>query len=280
MNRVSAIMPGVTDGEAGIVNLELYQEILDVAERISELVSQDTAHDPVVPSTTWTVTETAAHLAAANAHFAEIAAGARPDRHGDGSAAGLATANAQLLDRFTLRDAGILAVEIRKNAAAFVDHVRRRPASDVVDTPLREMTVGVFCGYLLTHMLGHGEGIAMARRQPSILTAHHVALTVPFLVAVMPRLVDPTVARQLDATFDVRLRDTARLAVRFDQGVATVTEQARPDADCVVSAEPCSFFLMSAGLRPLWPLMLSGKLRAWGRKPWLAFRLARAVRFP
>lgn len=280
MSRLSAIMPSVTDGEAGVVNPELYQEILGVAERISELVSQHAAHDPIVPSTTWTVTETAAHLATANAHFAEIASGALPDRHGDGSAAGLATANAQLLDRFTLRDAGILAALIKKNAAAFVDHARRRPVSDVVDTPLGEMTVGVFCAYLLTHMLGHGEGIAMARRQPSMLTATHVALVVPFLVAVMPRLVDSKVARQLDATFDLRLRDTARLAVRFDQGVATVTEQAQPDADCVVSVEPCSFFLMSAGLRPMWPLMLSGKLRAWGRKPWLAFRLARAITFP
>lgn len=273
-------MPSVTDGEAGLVDSQLYREILEVGERISGLVGQDPAEDPIVPGTTWTVTTTAAHLAAANAHFAEIASGARPARHGDGSAAGLAPANAELLSRFTLRDASILAVQIKQSAAAFVEHVRRRPPSDVVDTPLGEMTVGESCGYLLTHMLGHGEGIALARRRPSMLTATHVALVVPFLVVVMPRLVDTKAVGALDATYELRLRDTARLSIRFDQGVATVSEQPPSDVDCVVSMDPCSFFLMSAGLQQLWPLMLSGKVRAWGRKPWLVVRFARAFTFP
>lgn len=273
-------MPGVTDGEAGVVDPELYREILEVAERISGLVCQEAVDDPLVPGTTWTVTVTAAHLVVANAHFVEIVSGAQPARHGDGSPAGLAAANAQVLGAFTLRDAGILAAQIKERAATFVDHARRRPANDVVDTPLGEMTVGEFCGYLLTHMLSHGEGIAMARRQPSMLTAEHVALAVPFLVAVMPRLVDSKVVRQLDATYELRLRGVARLGVRFDKGVATVTEQVQSEVDCVISAEPCSFFLMCAGLRPLWPLMLTGRLRAWGRKPWLAFLFARAFVFP
>lgn len=279
MGHLSAIMPSVTDRKNGIVDPDLCREILEVADRIAELVGKG-ADDPVVPGTTWTVTETAAHLVTANAHFAAIASGDQPARHGDGSRAGLATANAQVLDKFTLRDAGILAVQIKKNAAAVVDHARQRPASDVVDTPLGEMTVGEFCGYLLTHMLSHGEGIAMARQQPSMLTAAHVALAVPFLVAVLPRLVDSKVVGQLDATYELRLRDTARLGVRFDKGVATVTAQAQPGADCVVSAEPRSYFLMCAGLRSPWPLMLSGRFRAWGRKPWLAIRFARAFVFP
>jgi hypothetical protein len=270
----------VTDGGTGVVNPELYAEILAVAQRVSQLVSQNAADDSVVAGTTWTVTATAAHLAAANAHFAEIASGATPARHGDGTSGSLAEANARLLSTFTLRDADVLAGLISKQAAAFVDHARQRPASDLVDTPLGEMTVREFCGYLLIHMLSHGEGIAMARHQPPVLTAKHIGLAVPFLVAVMPRLVDSSVAGQLDATFDLRLRDTARLSITFDKGVASVAERAQPDPDCVVSAEPRSFFLMSAGLRPLWPLMLSGKVRAWGRKPWLGFRLARAVKLP
>jgi hypothetical protein len=269
----------VTGATAGVVDRDLYREIIDVADRIATVVSQDTA-DPTVPNSTWTVSETAAHLAAVNSHFLDIAAGMRPARHGDGSRSGLAPANARLLAQITVRDPGILAAQIRNHADGFVSHVRQRSGDEVVDTPLGEMTMDTFCRYLLTHMLGHGEGIAEARRQPSILTATHVALVVPFLVVVMPKLLDAAAVRDLDASYELRLRDTARLVVRFERGVPTVTERPQSPVDCVISAEPCSFFLMTAGLRTTWPLIAQGKICAWGRKPWLAFRFSRAFRLP
>jgi hypothetical protein len=265
----------------GGVDRDIYREIIAVADRIATLVAQPAADELTVPNSTWTIAEAAAHLAAANGHFREIAAGNRPARHGDGTKPGLASANAQLLEQFTVRDPAILGAQIRDHANGFVSQVRQRPGDDRVDTPLGEMSVDEFGGYLLTHMLGHGEGIAQARRQPSMLTAAHVALAVPFLVVVMPRLVDAAVARDLDASYELRIRDTARLAVRFERGVATVVQgPARQPVDCVISAEPRAYFLLAAGLRTTGRLIAQGKISAWGRKPWLAFRFSRAFTFP
>jgi hypothetical protein len=46
----------------------------------------------------------------------------------------------------------------------------------------------------------------------------------------------------------------------------------RPDV--VISADPAAFILVVYKRRGQWPAILSGKLAAWGRKPWLAFGFA------
>lgn len=44
--------------------------------------------------------------------------------------------------------------------------------------------------------------------------------------------------------------------------------------DCHISADPVAFFLLGSGLASQWPLIARGKLMTWGRKPWLALKLA------
>jgi hypothetical protein len=272
----------VTDTQASTtISPELGQEITGVADRIAEIVRGLAATtDPMARNSTWSVLETAAHLAAANGHFAQIASGAQPPRHGDGTKEGFASANAALLERFTLRDREKLADLISGAAAAFCTQVRSRPATDVVQTPLDEMDMVEFCGYLLAHMLGHGCAIAESLGQPSLVSRRHVELMVPFLVVSMPRLADAAVVGDLDARYELRLRGITRLAVRCDRGTVTVREGRPSPVDCVVSMEPRSFFLLYAGLRTPWSLIARGQLGVWGRRPWLGPRFTRCFRFP
>ncbi|WP_406037281.1 maleylpyruvate isomerase N-terminal domain-containing protein [Micromonospora sp. NBC_00898] len=250
---------------------ELPDEILAVATRLADLIGPLPTADIAIPGASWTVAEAAAHLAMANELMATIAAG-RPATHGDGTKAGLASANAQSLTEYTERDPAVLAQRIAGQAAAFIEAARARPATDLVDTPMGPMPLGVFSGYLLAHMLSHGSAIAVALRQPPIVRPRHVELILPFIHVTMPRLVDRTAVQDLTACYELRLRGLTRFSVLFTDGVATVSDTPPRRVDCTISIDPVSFFLLSAGLSSQWPLLARGALRAWGRKPWLAFR--------
>ncbi|MEU8260459.1 maleylpyruvate isomerase N-terminal domain-containing protein [Micromonospora sp. NPDC048999] len=249
----------------------LPDEILAVATRLADLIGALPTADIPIPRAAWTVAEAAAHLAMANELMATIAAG-RPATHGDGTKAGLASANAQWLAEDTERDPGVLAQRIAGQAAAFIEAARVRPATEIVGTPMGAMPLGVFSCYLLAHMLSHGTAIAAALRQPPLVRPEHVELILPFIVTTMPRLVDPAAVRGLSTCYELRLRGVSRFSVLFTDGVAAVCDTPQRRVDCTISVDPVSFFLLSTGLSGQWPLIARGKVRAWGRKPWLAFR--------
>jgi hypothetical protein len=54
-------------------------------------------------------------------------------------------------------------------------------------------------------------------------------------------------------------------AVTFSPGPA-------PNADCRISADPVAFLLTGADRESQWKAVLTGKMLAFGRKPWLALR--------
>ncbi|MGR6317545.1 maleylpyruvate isomerase family mycothiol-dependent enzyme [Micromonospora soli] len=258
---------------------ELPGEILAVAGRLADLIGGLPRADVPIPGADWTVAEAAAHLAMANELMATIAAG-RPATHGDGTKAGLAAANAQALSEDAEREPAVLAQRIAGQAAAFLEAARVRPAAEIVDTPMGPMPLGVFGCYLLAHMLSHGTAIAAALRQPPIVRPRHVELILPFIHATMPRLVDQAAVRGLSACYELRLRGVSRFWVRFTDGAAAVSDTAPGRVDCTISVDPVSFFLLSAGLSGQWPLIARGKLRAWGRRPWLAFRFLNFFAIP
>ena len=50
--------------------------------------------------------------------------------------------------------------------------------------------------------------------------------------------------------------------------------------DCHVSADPVALLLVAYGRRSQWVPILTGRLVAWGRKPWLGVRLVRYLVAP
>ncbi len=57
------------------------------------------------------------------------------------------------------------------------------------------------------------------------------------------------------------------MAIAHGTGVVT---EAGEKADSVITADPVAFLLIGFGRVPQLPQILRGKLRAGGRKPWLA----------
>ncbi|MEU3603514.1 maleylpyruvate isomerase family mycothiol-dependent enzyme [Streptomyces sp. NPDC006798] len=240
------------------------------------------AVDPAVPvpGLTWTLGDTAAHLAQANALMADIAAG-RGETWGDGTPGGLAGANARALAGFPVRAPGPLAAMITDRAAAFV---AAPPAHDDPETPLTTplgpMNRAVLGSYLLTHMLGHGFDIGRALRRPHMIDRARVELCLPFLHAVMPRVVHAPAIEGLRVRYAHQLRGGSSFGVTVADGVLTVLPGPLPDPDCVIRTDPVTFLLMSLGRCSPARAMARGHIVPGGPRPWLAPRFPGLFRPP
>jgi putative sterol carrier protein len=98
----------------------------------------------------------------------------------------------------------------------------------------------------------------------------------------LPYFVNHAAAAGVRASFDLRLRDkdSPRVRLTFDDGTLYVASGPAEPVDCHLSADPTAFLLVMYGRQgPLRPA-LTGKVVAWGRKPWLAFRMPSLLQRP
>ncbi|MFF1909502.1 maleylpyruvate isomerase family mycothiol-dependent enzyme [Kitasatospora sp. NPDC058218] len=247
----------------------LLDAVLGVAEDTAALLRDRADTGLPIPGAQWTVGEAAAHLALANELMAALAEGERRS-YGDGTPDSLAAANAASLAAFPERDAAVLAEQIVRHARAFTEACADRPASTPVLTPLGPMDLATLASYLLTHMLGHGYDLAVALRRPHMVDRHRVALTLPFLMTAMPRVVDGRSAAGHTARYGLRVRGGARFTVTFRDGVAEVSPGPAARPDCTILTEPVTFLLLALGRCNPYAVLARGKVLAWGRRPWLA----------
>lgn len=258
----------------GVLPEGLGEAIRGTAQDIADVLRGAPDTGLPVPRLTWTVGETAAHLGQANLLMAELAAG-RHHPYGDGTAEGIAAANELALAAFPERAAGPLADLIVDQAAAFLEAVEERAPDEVVETPMGPLDPARVGAYLLTHMLGHGYDLAKALGRPHMVDRTRVGLTLPFMVAVMPRVADPAAVAGLTARYRVRLWGGAQFGVTITDGTVTTTHGPLDRPDCTVLTEPLAFFLLALGRLDPVPVMATGRALAWGRKPWLGPRFPR-----
>lgn len=270
--------PTTAREQPGVLPAGLAAAIRGTAEEIAALLRGRTDTGVPVPGSEWTLGEAAAHLAQANELMADIAAG-QERSHGDGTPQSLAAANERVLAQFGERAADPLAEMIVAQAAAFLEAADRRPAEDIVSTPLGTMDLATFGSYLLTHMLGHGYDLARAVGRDHMLDRARVELSLPFMITSMPRVVAAPAAG-LSARYEIRLRAGTRFTVTFTDGAVSVGPRPVGRPDCTIIIEPVTFLLIALGRCDPWGAMARGRILAWGRKAWLAPRFPTLFKAP
>ena len=89
----------------------------------------------------------------------------------------------------------------------------------------------------------------------------------------MVHFVDQEAAKGLEAGFEIRLRGGPTQYWYIADGDLRVVDTPELPVDCVISADPVTMMLMSYGrIGPFSPSAI-GKVRVWGRRPWMALRL-------
>ena len=243
-----------------------------------------------VPGLTWNAAETAAHLAAdLHEHTAILTgtyhASGTADGRGDGRnpAERGAAANRAQLGAFPERDLAVLAGLIEEAAAEFgaalADQPGRGPVVTANGVPMSPATLA---SVLLGEQLIHGLDLARSARRPWPIARGDALRVIPGMMAVAGDYLDRDAAHGLHVSYELRFGagDRYRFAVDGATATAGPAEGLHDRPDCVITADPVAFLLVGYGRAGQWSQILRGKLRAGGRRPWLALRFSSLLTRP
>ena len=193
-----------------------------------------------------------------------------------------------LVDQDPDRDPGALADRIDRRAAAFLADAAAlrdaRPSPWLVEgIAVPRVTLGA---HILSECLVHGHDIGRAQKVAWTIERRHAGLALmgfafPLLARLDPRaLVDGERARGFSARYEITVRGAGRVFLTVDDGAVTVRQRRGERVDCHLSADPATLLLLLFGRINQWPAILTGRLFAWGSRPWLAPRLRQVLRNP
>ncbi|HEX3828428.1 MAG TPA: hypothetical protein VHV82_14275 [Sporichthyaceae bacterium] len=250
-----------------------------------------TVRRPTAPALgAWNLSEVAVHVATAWAVIPALAAGdldavraALPGLLPPGAIAMIQTP--QELAHFTVAavkacwdpDLAAVADRIDRAAAAYLNACADRHPEQAHQWMIHgvRFTQPTFTCHLLNETITHSYDIARAERRPWRVDPDHARHVVEgFVLPVLARRAaddSPGVGH-----LQLRIRGGRNYLVEFTAagGARIAAGHSTGKADAYLSADPAALLLARWRRVPTWRSLPTGGLLAWGRKPWLATRLA------
>ncbi|MEV4561760.1 maleylpyruvate isomerase N-terminal domain-containing protein [Kitasatospora sp. NPDC049285] len=263
-----------------------------VVPRLARLLGAVRASDARSGVPVWTVGDVGAHVATVYLAYTAAATGAPVGWEGLLPPAGeslggrIAALNTRVIGLVDETERARLGELIAERGEAFLRATESLPPDLLVDTPWYgegvQVTVATLTGLLLSESLVHGLDIARGAGLRWPIEAEHAGLVfAQVMPTMMPLAVHAERARGARIAFDLAIKGGPRLAVSVLDGAVTVTRDAAPGAsDVRISADPVTFLLVAFRRTPLWQAALLGRMRAGGRRPWLAGQLLRLIVAP
>lgn len=118
----------------------------------------------------------------------------------------------------------------------------------------------------------HGWDIAHAGKRPWKIPREAAVLAILGLVPLLPHFLDRDATQGLSATYRLKVRGGPDLYMRVAGGSLTTSARPPGPIDCTISADPSSYLLVGYGRIGRFGPIATGKIAAWGRKPWLGLR--------
>jgi uncharacterized protein (TIGR03083 family) len=243
-----------------------------------------------VPGLSWTAAETAAHLVADLREHAALLAGTcvsptsgRPVADGPNAAQRGAAANRAQLESFTERDLTVLAEQLPEAVAGIGAAAAGAPVDEPVVTANGvEMTPSTLLSICLGEQLIHGLDLARSAGRPWPIDEADALRVIPGVLAIAGDYVDRNGAAGAHISYELRFGAQARYRVAVDDATLTTgpAEGAQGRPDCIITADPVAFLLVGYGRAGQWGPIMRGKLRAGGRRPWLALRFSSLLLAP
>jgi hypothetical protein len=146
--------------------------------------------------------------------------------------------------------------------------------------------VPMFTAHLLSETVLHGLDLARAAGRPWRVEPAHASMAlheflVPVIHRIPERLIDADALRCDRIVLDIRLRQAPRLRLRFENDGLHADDPAdRGSVDAHIATDPATFLVYLWGRRSLAQTLVRGRMVVWGRAPWRAVSMARAVGLP
>ena len=238
--------------------------------RFAELLrSAPDPHAPV-PGLGWTVAELAAHVVSLTARYEPFLKG-----QGDAFYATMPEMNAQELDAFSRLSLDELAAYLERGTSLLLSLCTSGEAS------ARFFDLESDCASAIAlyveELLVHGLDLARAVGSPWPIAHAEAVMAIAGLLVPLQKFIDPEATRGFRATYELRLRGGPTVSMAINDGEATISAGRTRNADCRISADPLAFLLTGNNRQAQWKTLLTGKMFAFGRKPWLALRFKRML---
>jgi uncharacterized protein (TIGR03083 family) len=272
----------VGGSDSTLKNEAVWTSLGRVADEVCSLVESAPDGGLAVPDSDWNVGEVAAHLAAGTEAYIRYVTGDDEPFVDVSDIAGgsLTHSNAARLQAEPERDLVALADRVRTASSALLEASSRRHHGDMVRWNGQPLALGDMLGVGLAEYLLHGRDIATALSRSWVIRPDDARLILASALPLLPLLVDPVTTAGVHARYDLRVRGGVSVTLIVGDGQLTVADADGQPVDCHVSADPGALLLVAYGRRSQWPAIFTGKLLAWGRKPWLGPRLVRYLVTP
>jgi hypothetical protein len=245
-----------------------------------------------VPGLTWTAAQTAAHVVGDMREYTQALTNhlkGRPvtaDIPDEPPWRLRPAVNDQHLTAVPERDPRRLADMLEETAASYLaaaGSVDVTAAATVATADGLILEPAFMTSLLLGEQLIHGLDIARAAHRSWNISRDDALLVLPAVLALAPKYLRPSRSQDVPVSFELRMRGGARYRMVVNDGSGAVTsadQNAGEKADCVITADPVAFLLVGYGRIPQWSQVIRGKLRAGGRKPWLAAQFGTLLASP
>ena len=267
---------------SGIPLSQARATLAEAAARSSALIASLPDDQRRLRRSEWTVCEAAAHMAIGLRGFTDALGGTAelwrsmiPDTaHYPDRLAGL---NRVAIAAEPRRDPRQAAQAITSAAAAFLDATSGMPPGQRIPTPwygdqTSHTVLSATC-LLAGEQLIHGYDIAKTVGQKWPVSADEACVVLEALWTMMPIAVNPEAIRSVQATYELHVIGRDRVRVRIADGSVAVNPSEPMRIDCHIAGTPKGFLLVAYRRISQYRLIATGRMMAWGRKPWLAFRL-------
>jgi uncharacterized protein (TIGR03083 family) len=259
----------------------LASTLCGAAERCARLIEEAPDAMARVPGSAWTVRDFAAHLALGTEAYAGYVTGHTEPFVDMSDIAGgsLARTSAQRLTEEREQDLGALARRLRNAVDTLATLAKDRRGDERVLWNGVDLDLRSLLGIMLAEYLMHGYDLAHGFGRPWHVDPDDARTVLASALPLLPLLADPNATAGVLASFDLRVRGGPQVTLRIEDGSVT-TDVAGARVDCHVSAEPVALLFVAYGRRSQWGPVLTGRMLAWGRRPWLGLRLTRYLVAP
>jgi uncharacterized protein (TIGR03083 family) len=245
----------------------------DAAGRFAALVTAAPSPATTVPDTPgWTIRDVAAHLVTVVARYAD---GPKGRGTWTSTPLELPALNHDQMQALGGVATGDLAASLRRELATLQAQIHGYGSS----LPLFRFHGGepvradVALGLLLGELVVHGHDVARALRRPWPIDPGHAALIIEALNPILPGWARAERIQGLTATFELNLRGHATYIWAFGDGRLRVSPPHPAAIDVHITGTPAALLLVFYARESQWKHIATGRILAWGRKPWLALTL-------
>ena len=253
-------------------------QIRQLGDRVSELVKTAADSSTPVPQTPgWSLAQVLAHLVTVAVRYS-------PDVGDQDRWPALVTDVAALNDA---EIANLPVQDLPSVVAGLRAAVHALPSGEAVDaagpvpyTGGLEVTPADLYGLMLGEFVVHGHDIATVLHKPWPIEPKEACDIIRAVTTILPAWVDPERAAGVTCTIAMRIRGDRKYLWQFTDGRLVVDPPEPRRVDVTISARPVAMLLLFYDRVPLWRGIVTGQLRAWGRRPRLAFSCNEFFRSP